>query len=186
MSSKKRISAPAPSQSHDAGFGTASGNPCFRDIDIEREIVARPQRRQPAQLIDPRRAQRGGAADKAVEHHPHHDRAQMPARTREAAQHRALCGLVVEMHRLRIELGGEGKDLLARDVARTESAETAGRKIFEGQRHQGNWHGIGAKQPDCGRYLRQSQPADSHGLCSAGEHRVAGARPELARDDIRR
>ncbi len=39
--------------------------------------------------LDAGRAQRGGAADIAVEHHPHHDRAQMPARAREALQHRA-------------------------------------------------------------------------------------------------
>ena len=71
----------------------------------------------------------------AVEHHPHHDRAKMPARSRQALQHRALRGLFVEMHRLRIELGGKGQYLLARDVARSECAEMAGREIFEGQRH---------------------------------------------------
>ena len=41
-------------------------------------------------------------------------------------QHRSLRGLLVEMHRLRIELGGERQYLLARDVARTERAEMAG------------------------------------------------------------
>src|SRR6202011_4179673 len=46
---------------------------------------------------------------------------------------------LVEMHRLRIELGCERQDLLARDVARSECAEMAGRKIFEGQRHDGDW-----------------------------------------------
>ena len=53
----------------------------------------------------------------------------------QALQHRALRGLLVEMHRLRIEFGGKGQYLLARDMARPESAETAGREIFEGQRH---------------------------------------------------
>src|SRR5438270_4855638 len=42
------------------------------------------------------------------------------------------------MHRLRIELGGKRKNLLARDAARSESAEMAGWKIFEGERHDGD------------------------------------------------
>src|SRR4029450_1847496 len=39
------------------------------------------------------------------------------------------------MHRLRVEFGGKGQNLLARDVARSKRAEMAGRKVFEGQRH---------------------------------------------------
>ena len=47
-------------------------------------------------------------------------------------------GLLVEVHRLRIELGGESQDLVAGDMARAERAEPAGREIFEGQGHLGN------------------------------------------------
>jgi hypothetical protein len=160
MSSKKRISPPAPPhddrrdhlaqhltrrvahhapERHDTGLGTAAGNPCLRHLDIEREIVSRPKRRQPAQFVDTGRAQRRGAADIAVEHHPHHDRAKMPAGSREAVEHRARRCLFVEVHRLRIELGGKSEDLLARDAARSECAEMAGRKIFKRQRHDGDW-----------------------------------------------
>ena len=42
-------------------------------------------------------------------------------------------GLLVEMHRLRVEFGGKGQNLLARDAARSERAEMAGREIFECQ-----------------------------------------------------
>ena len=45
-----------------------------------------------------------------------------------------LGGRFVEMHRLRVELGGKRQNLLARDVARSERAEMAGLEIFEGQR----------------------------------------------------
>src|SRR5215831_18174411 len=41
------------------------------------------------------------------------------------------------MHRLWIEFGGKGQDFLARDVAGSECAESAGRKIFEGKHHLG-------------------------------------------------
>src|SRR5947207_3490144 len=38
------------------------------------------------------------------------------------------------MHRLRVEFGGKRQNFLARDVARSEPAEMAGREVFEGQR----------------------------------------------------
>ncbi len=76
------------------------------------------------------------SADEAVEHHPHHDRAQMPAGAGQPLQHRARRRLFVEMHRLRIEFGGEREHFLARDMARTERAEAAGLKIFESQGHR--------------------------------------------------
>src|SRR5262249_39863266 len=80
--------------------------------------------------------ERGGAADEAVEHHPHHQRAEMPARARKPLEHGVLRRLLVEMHRLRIELGRERQDLLAGDVARAEGAESADREIFEVEDHR--------------------------------------------------
>ena len=142
------------------------------------------KRRQPAHLVDAGRAERGGAADKAVEHHPHHDRAEMPARTGQALEHRLLRRLLVEMHRLRIELGGKGEDLLARDVARAEAAETAGLEIFEGQRGHGSRRFDGRK-PDCGRYLQQSQPGRPHGSCPERGAPVSVVLPRLAREPVR-
>ena len=62
----------------------------------------------------------------------------MPAGSREALQHRPRRRRFVEMHRLRIELGGKCKDFLARHAARSERPEMAGRKIFEGQHHDGD------------------------------------------------
>src|SRR5882672_9940537 len=59
----------------------------------------------------------------------------MPARAGEAVQHRSPSGFLVEMHRLRIEFPGKRQNFLARDAARSECADTARRKIFEGQRH---------------------------------------------------
>ncbi|GCC47268.1 hypothetical protein chiPu_0031153 [Chiloscyllium punctatum] len=118
----------------DAGFRAALRNPRLDDADVQRQIVTRTQRRHPAHLVDPGRAERGGAADEAVEQHPHHQRAEMPAGARQAAEHGFLRRLLVEMHRLRVEFGGEGEDFLARHMARAERAETAGLEVFEGQR----------------------------------------------------
>jgi hypothetical protein len=91
-----------------------------------------------AHLVDAGRAERSGACDEAIGHHPHHQRAEVPARAGQAAQHAVGRGLLIEVHRLRIELGGESQDLVAGDMARAECSEPAGREIFEGQGHLGN------------------------------------------------
>ncbi len=120
------------------------------------------KRRHPAQFVDAGRAERSGAADEAVEHHPHHDRAEMPARARQPLQHGLGRGLLVEMHRLRVVLAGKLQNLLARDVARAEGAEAADRKIFESEGH--SVRGLRLGRSDCGRTLRQSQPVRPHGF----------------------
>jgi hypothetical protein len=63
----------------------------------------------------------------------------MPARTGKAPEHRLRRRLFVEVHRLRIEFGGERQHLLPRDATRTESAEMAWRKIFEAECHGRGW-----------------------------------------------
>src|SRR5882724_12019989 len=72
----------------DAGPGAALRDARLDDVDVQRQIVARTQRRQPAHLVDAGRTERGGAADEAVEQHPHHQRAEVPARAGQAAEHR--------------------------------------------------------------------------------------------------
>ena len=112
-------------EGHDARFGAAVRHPRFRHIDIERQVVAGTQRRHPFQFVDAGRAERGGVADERIEHHPHHQRAEMPARAGKSLQHGLAGGLLVEMHRLRIEFGGKRQNLLARDMARSVSAKPA-------------------------------------------------------------
>ena len=54
----------------------------------------------------------------------------MPARSRQAAEQTVARGLLVQMHRLRIELRGERDDLLACDDARPILGHLAGREIL--------------------------------------------------------
>ncbi len=58
----------------------------------------------------------------------------MPARAGQSLEHRTLSGLLVEMHRLRVEFARELQYFVARDVARAERTETAGFEVFECQR----------------------------------------------------
>ena len=62
----------------------------------------------------------------------------MPARRREPAEQARAPRLLVEMHRLRIELGRERDDLLARDQPRSEFGHLAGREIFPMEAGHGN------------------------------------------------
>src|SRR3954471_18831098 len=55
----------------------------------------------------------------------------MPPRRAEPAQHGVARGLLVEVHRLRIELRRKSDDLLARDMARPVFGGPGGVEIFE-------------------------------------------------------
>src|ERR1700752_5197740 len=67
----------------------------------------------------------------------HHHRAEVPARTGQALEHRAARGLLVEMHRLRVKFARKLEDFRSRDAARAERTETAGFEVFERQRGHG-------------------------------------------------
>ena len=54
----------------------------------------------------------------------------MPAGSAKSAEHALRRRRLVEMHRLRIELGGEGDDFLARHQARAVNGDRAGLEIF--------------------------------------------------------
>src|SRR5258708_38629142 len=106
----------------------------------------------------------------------------MPTRRRKPLQHRPLRGRFVEVHRLRIEFGGKGKHFLARDAARSESAEMAGRKIFEGQRHDGGCReGSPIVAVICGSLNQPTRMARALEASNRASVPVA----ELARDNIR-
>src|ERR1700730_5491670 len=98
----------------------------------------------------------------------------MPARTGKSLQHRPRSRLFIEMHRLRIELSGKGQNFLARDAARSELAEMARLEVFE-DKGVHDW-GHNGEKPDCGRTLRQAQPAHAHGsspACSSRHSELA-------------
>ena len=118
---------------HDAGLGTAVRNPCLRDIDIERHVVSgrsgASQRisltpGEPSEAVRPIKPSNIIRIMIEQRCQPEPDR---------PLQHRTLGGFLVQMHRLRVEFGGKGQNFLARDAARSESPEMAGREIFECQ-----------------------------------------------------
>src|SRR3981081_2984480 len=104
----------------------------------------------------------------------------MPARPREALEHRSRRGLFVEMHRLRIEFGGKGKHFLPRDAARSIGAEMTGRKIFKGESHDGD----GPKEARLWPLFAAISTAPLAWLVLCGRAPL-GARPSPARDSIR-
>ena len=97
----------------------------------QRQAVARADRLEPLHLVDARRAHRGCVEQQPVGDHLHHDAARVPARGAEPAQHGVARRLLVEMHRLRIELRRKADDLLARDTARPILGRPVGVEILE-------------------------------------------------------
>src|SRR3954449_13271169 len=101
----------------------------------------------------------------------------MPARAGQALQHGRLRRRLVQMHPLRIEFRGEGQHLLARDMARAETAKTASRKVFEAERHfwgmAGSWAGSLIVAVLCGNL----NPQTLHGGRSILSAAAFGATP---------
>src|ERR1700724_3152326 len=122
----------------------AARGPRLEHLDAHGQGVRRPHRRQPAQLVDPRRAETAGdpvaeaaraAAEGVIDHHAHAERGGMPAAGDEAAIGRAPGGFLVEVEWLRIELPGEVDDLLAGDLPRWRLPDVAGMEVFEIESH---------------------------------------------------
>jgi hypothetical protein len=108
----------APMLVDDAHIGPAPRRDLVRAFDPGGERVARPYRLQPADLVKARRAQRRAPVEVVVDEQPHKLGIDMPARGDQAAEHRFLGRHGVDMKALRIELAGEGRDLLGAEARR--------------------------------------------------------------------
>ena len=94
----------------DADVRPRAQHPLLERREAQAHRFARPHGFQPAHLVDAGRAERGGAAEEAVDQHAHHDRAGMIARRAQPADDRRLGGLLVEMDRLGVVGPREGDD----------------------------------------------------------------------------
>src|SRR5829696_4376537 len=95
------------------------------------ERVARPDRRQPAQLLDPRRAA-CGRAEHGVDVHAHPDRPGLPAARDQPAEDGVLGRLRVDVERLRVPLPREVDDLVLGERAAAELVDLTRREVLEG------------------------------------------------------
>ena len=122
------------SKLHEAHVGPALGGARVEHGGAQRELVARPHRLEPLHLVDAGRAHRGSdrptKASAIIR-----IRMQQVCQPEAASPPSMVCarGLLVEMHRLRIELRREGDHLLAREAARPMLEHAARREILESE-----------------------------------------------------
>src|SRR4051794_34014151 len=96
----------------DAHVGPAPRWDLAGAFDPGRERVARPYRLQPSDLVEAGRAQRRAPVEVVVDKQSHQLGVDVPTRRDQAAEHRFAGRHGVDMKALRIELAGEGHDLL--------------------------------------------------------------------------
>src|SRR5688572_11007705 len=94
------------------------------------EGIARANRLQPADVVDPRGAEARGAPDVALDHQTHADRAGVPAARDEATEGAARRRLGVGMERLRVELARESDDLRLREAVAPHVGDVADLEVF--------------------------------------------------------
>jgi len=97
-------------------LGPRPGWAHLEHLDREMQLVARPDRLRPAELVEPGTDDPGCRLKLALDEQPHRERSRVPAARREAAEERIARRLLVEMERLRIELGGKALDPLGIDA----------------------------------------------------------------------
>src|SRR5438270_12083672 len=84
--------------------------PHLEHLGLHVQLVARPDRPPPLQLVRAPADDAAGGAEAALDEKTHGKRGGMPSARRQAAEERVAGSGFVEMERLRIELGGEGLD----------------------------------------------------------------------------
>jgi DNA-binding MarR family transcriptional regulator len=110
--------------------------PGFDDLGDDAQHVAGAHRRRPGQFAadaeDP-----ASRAEFAGDQQPHRHRGGVPTARRQAAEQALAPGFVVEMKRLRVELGGERRDRRGLDPQRRRGVALPGGEILEKQRRHG-------------------------------------------------
>src|SRR5678815_3952840 len=104
----------------------------LEDLAFDAQLVARPHRQRPAELVEPGADDAAGGPQVARHQQLHGHGGGVPAARRETAEYRALRGCVVQVERLRVELGGEALDPLGVDAQAPGAAEfLTDREILE-------------------------------------------------------
>jgi len=106
-------------------------SPCSgRDFDGR----TRAHRVRPTEFVEAGADDAASRFELAVDQEPHGERRCVPAARRQAAEYAIAGGVLVEMERLRIELGGKALDTIAIDAGATRTVGLANGKVLEKSR----------------------------------------------------
>jgi hypothetical protein len=119
-----------PDRADQAHVQALRHGPRFDHGVLQAQRVAREDGLEPLDVLQPRRALAGGFEQEVGHHQPHRHGTGVPAAGAQAAKHRLLRGLFVEVKGLRIELGGEGHDFFGGGRDGAEVARGADGHVF--------------------------------------------------------
>jgi hypothetical protein len=118
-------------QLHHALLGARLRRAHLEDLGLDVQLVARAHRPRPAELVEPGPDDTARGLEVALDQEPHGHRRRVPAARREPAEERRRRRGVVQVKRLRIELGGEALDPLFLDAQRRRAEFLPDGEIFQ-------------------------------------------------------
>src|SRR5262249_23250019 len=110
---------------------TRPRRPYLEDLGLDAEIITGPHGSCPAEFVEARADDAASGPEVALDQQPHRDGGGVPAAGSQSAEYRVARGFLVEMERLRVELGGERLDSLLVDLQPTGAERLPDGEVFE-------------------------------------------------------
>src|SRR5438309_6924827 len=119
-------------------IGTRPRGPHLENLALGAQLISRPHRPWPAELVSAGAHDATGGFEVAVDQEPHGDGGRMPTTGGQSSEDRVPGGFLVGMERLRIELGAECLDSLLVDPQPTGAKGLPDGKVFEESSNHGH------------------------------------------------
>src|SRR5215471_11745294 len=104
------------------------------NLALDPQFITRAHRVRPTEFVEASADDATSGFELALDQEPHGERRRVPAARRQAAEYAVAGGVLVEMERLRIELGGKALDPIAVDAGATRTVGLANGKVLEKSR----------------------------------------------------
>src|SRR5262249_47424484 len=128
----------------------------LEDLALEAQLIARTHRVRPAELVEAGADDAARGLELALDQEPHGERRRVPAARRQATEYAFAGGILIEMKRLRIELGGKALDPIAVDAGAAGAVGLANGKVLEISR--GHFDASMSNAASCRRHGQLSRP----------------------------
>src|SRR6266446_1159805 len=138
-------------------IGTRPRGPHLENLALGAQLISRPHRPWPAELVSAGAHDATGGFEVAVDQEPHGDGGGVPTAGDQSSEDRVAGGFLVGMERLRIELGAECLDSLLVDPQPTGAKGLPDGKVFEESPNHGHWPPSGARTRGRGQTIGPNQ-----------------------------
>src|SRR3989475_8928093 len=132
---------------------TGPRGPHLEDLALDAHLISGSHGSWPAELVSPGAHDAAGGFEVALDQEPHGDRGRVPTTGGQSSEDRVARGFLVEMERLRIELGAECPDSLLVDPHPTGANDLPDGKVFEESPNHVHLHQLGIASRRAGMLL---------------------------------